>query len=113
MRCGADTNTSDITAARLPCVLFSSCSSVSGKGSRDDQWDAFFSEFPVTIGALAPSKDKRNLSVPGLVMNRRPISIGGESSWKSVCYMSPVGTGLVFVKQILYAVCEELLSVSL
>ncbi|CAL8275339.1 unnamed protein product [Arctogadus glacialis] len=32
-------------------------SSVSGKGSRDDQWDAFVSEFPVTIGALAPSNE--------------------------------------------------------
>ena len=57
MRCGADSNASDITAARLTRVLFSSCSSVSGKGSRDDQWDAFVSEFPVTMGALAPSKE--------------------------------------------------------
>ncbi|XP_056468276.1 uncharacterized protein LOC130406634 [Gadus chalcogrammus] len=32
-------------------------SSVSGKGSRDDQWDAFVSQFPVTMGALAPSKE--------------------------------------------------------
>ncbi|XP_056440967.1 uncharacterized protein LOC130378059 [Gadus chalcogrammus] len=32
-------------------------SSVSGKGSRDSRWDAFVSEFPVTMGALAPSKE--------------------------------------------------------
>ena len=59
VRRGADVNTSDcITAARLSlCVLFSSCSSVSGTGSRDAQWDAFLDEFPVTIGALAPSKE--------------------------------------------------------
>ncbi|CAL8236421.1 unnamed protein product [Boreogadus saida] len=31
-------------------------SSVSGKGSRDVLWDAFLDEFPVTMGALAPSK---------------------------------------------------------
>ena len=51
--------------------------------------------------------------MPGLAMNGRTTSNGGASSWKSVCYTSPVGTGFVFVKQILYAVCEELPSVSL
>ena len=67
VRGGADVNTSDcITAARLSlCVLFSSCSSVSGTGSRDAQWDAFLDEFPVTIGALAPSKEDAVAAVFG------------------------------------------------
>ncbi|CAL8283239.1 unnamed protein product [Gadus morhua 'NCC'] len=96
-------------------------SSVSGKGSRDDQWDAFVSEFPVTIGALAPSKDKRNLSVPASAGRQQPTkakvaAIVAKEEWKTnvpslpdvlQAWVSPLKAAIEDDKGVLKSVVEQ------
>lgn len=39
------------------CALLFFRSSASAGGPRDETWDAFLTQFPITVGALAPSKE--------------------------------------------------------